>query len=39
VYEADGKGPLQGVAVAIEVGSNLWVGPYRGDRIGYVTLH
>lgn len=35
VYDADATAPLQGVSVAIEVDDQIWVGPFRGDRIGY----
>jgi hypothetical protein len=38
VYEVDGSAPLQGVSVAVEVGNQLWVGPFRGDRIGVTAL-
>lgn len=38
VYSADASAPLQGVSVGLEVDGQLWVGPFRGDRIGYLTL-
>ncbi len=38
LFTADGKQPLQGVSVALEVDGLLWVGPFRGDRVGYLPL-
>ncbi len=38
VYSADASEPLQGVSVGLEVDGQLWVGPFRGDRIGYLPL-
>jgi hypothetical protein len=35
LYEADGKAPMQGISVAVEVDNTIWVGPFRGDRVGY----
>ncbi|MDR2215427.1 MAG: SMP-30/gluconolactonase/LRE family protein [Nevskiaceae bacterium] len=33
--EVDGTAPFQGVSSAIEVDDNIWVGPFRGDRIAW----
>lgn len=33
--EVDGSSTFQGVSSALEVGNEIWVGPFRGDRIGY----
>jgi hypothetical protein len=38
VYSADGSNPLTGVSVGVVVDGTLWVGPFRGDRVGYVPL-
>lgn len=38
VYNADTSVPMQGISVALEVDGVLWVGPYRGDRIGYMPV-
>jgi hypothetical protein len=38
VFSADDKNPIQGVSVALEVDGLLWVGPFRGDRVGYLTM-
>ena len=38
VYGADANAPLQGVSVGIEVDGALWVGPFRGDRVGVIAL-
>ncbi len=33
--EVDGTASFQGVSSALEVGSDIWVGPFSGDRIAY----
>jgi hypothetical protein len=33
----NGELPLQNVSVAIEIEGALWIGPFRGDRVGYKT--
>lgn len=33
--EVDGSASFQAVSSAVEVGNEIWVGPFRGDRIGY----
>ena len=33
--DADGKAVYQGVSSAVELGDTVWIGPFRGDRIGY----
>ena len=38
VFDADAKAPLQGVSSAVEVGNEIWVGTFRGDRVGYFPL-
>jgi hypothetical protein len=38
VYSADANQPLQGVSIGLEVDGKLWVGPFRGDRVGVVDL-
>ena len=38
VYSADANQPLQGVSIGLEVDGMLWVGPFRGDRVGVVDL-
>lgn len=38
LHSADGQAPLQGVSVALQVGDQLWVGPFRGDRIASLPL-
>jgi sugar lactone lactonase YvrE len=38
VHDADADVVLQGVSVGIEVDGRLWVGPFRGDRIGSLPL-
>ena len=35
VRDADGSGPMQGITVAVEVADEIWVGTFRGDRVGY----
>ena len=35
VREVDGTAPFQGVSSALEVGDEIWVGPFRGDRIAW----
>jgi hypothetical protein len=35
LFEADAKAPMQGISVAVEVGNDIWVGPFRGDRVAY----
>lgn len=35
IKEVDGTAAFQGVSSALEVGEEIWVGPYTGDRIGY----
>jgi hypothetical protein len=35
LYETDGTAPMQGISVAVEVDDHIWVGPFRGDRVGY----
>jgi sugar lactone lactonase YvrE len=37
LFEVDGSAPMQGVSVAVEVDREIWVGPFRGDRVGYFT--
>jgi hypothetical protein len=34
----DGTSPLQNLSVAVEVGQTLWLGPFRGDRVGIVPM-
>lgn len=38
VHDANADVALQGVSVGIEVDGRLWVGPFRGDRIGSLPL-
>ena len=38
IFSTDAQGPMQGVSVALEVDGQLWVGPFRGDRVGYLPL-
>ena len=38
VYSADKTHVMQGISVGVIVDGTLWVGPFRGDRVGYVTL-
>jgi hypothetical protein len=38
LHDADATAPFQGVSVAIEVDDQIWVGPFRGDRVGYFPL-
>ncbi|MEY4762599.1 MAG: hypothetical protein RLZZ200_2455 [Pseudomonadota bacterium] len=38
VHDAGADVALQGVSVGIEVDGRLWVGPFRGDRIGFLPL-
>lgn len=33
---ADQNSSIQGVSSALQVGNNLWVGTFNGDRIGYI---
>jgi hypothetical protein len=35
--EVDGKASFQGVSSALEVGNEIWVGPFSGDRIAYFS--
>jgi sugar lactone lactonase YvrE len=35
LFDTDAKAPLQGVSSAVEVDDQIWVGTFRGDRIGY----
>lgn len=35
---SDRSNPLQGVSVGVEVDGWVWVGPFRGDRVGYAPL-
>jgi hypothetical protein len=34
---ADQTAALQGVSTALQLGSELWVGTFNGDRVGYFT--
>lgn len=34
----NGTSPLQNLSVALEVGRTLWLGPFRGDRVGIVPM-
>lgn len=34
---ADQNATLQGVSTALQVGSDIWVGTFNGDRVGYFT--
>ena len=36
VAGADEKAKLQGISVGLPVGSEVWVGTYSGDRVGYL---
>ncbi len=38
LYDTDAKAPLQGVSSALEVDGQIWVGTFRGDRVGYFPL-
>jgi hypothetical protein len=38
VRDADGTGPMQGITVGVEVGNEIWVGTFRGDRVGYFPI-
>ncbi len=38
LFDTDGKAPLQGVSSAVEVDDQIWVGTFRGDRVGYFPL-
>ncbi|MEO8306465.1 MAG: hypothetical protein ABI616_00310 [Pseudomonadota bacterium] len=38
LFDTDAKAPLQGVSSAVEVGDQIWVGTFRGDRLGYFPL-
>jgi len=38
VHSADETAPMQGVSVALEVDGQIWVGPFRGDRVGYLPV-
>ena len=38
LFDTDAKAPLQGVSSAVEVGDQIWVGTFRGDRVGYFPL-
>ena len=33
---ADQNATLQGASTAIEVGDEIWIGTFRGDRVGYL---
>jgi hypothetical protein len=35
LFDTDAKATLQGVSSAVEVDDQIWVGTFRGDRIGY----
>jgi len=35
IRDADGTGPMQGITVGVEVADEIWVGTFRGDRVGY----
>jgi hypothetical protein len=35
IREVDGSAPFQGVSSALEVGNDIWVGPFRGDRVAW----
>ncbi len=37
VAKDNGDLPLQNVSVAIEIEGSLWIGSFRGDRVGYKT--
>ncbi|MEY4642819.1 MAG: hypothetical protein RLZZ227_2813, partial [Pseudomonadota bacterium] len=34
---ADQNAALQGVSTALQLGSNIWVGSFNDDRVGYFT--
>jgi hypothetical protein len=36
--DADGTGPMQGITVGVEVAGDIWVGTFRGDRVGYFPI-
>lgn len=36
VVEVDGSAALQGASTALEVGNEIWIGTYNGDRVGYL---
>ena len=38
VAAGDANSPMQGVSVAVEVDDQLWIGPFRGDRIASLQL-
>jgi DNA-binding beta-propeller fold protein YncE len=38
VRDADGTAAMQGISSAVEVDGQVWVGPFRGDRVGYFPL-
>ena len=38
VHDAGAEVTLQGVSVGVEVDGRLWVGPFRGDRVGSLPL-
>ena len=38
VAAGDASSPMQGVSVALEVDGQLWIGPFRGDRIASLPL-
>ena len=38
VHDAGADVTLQGVSVGVEVDGRLWVGPFRGDRVGSLPL-
>ena len=35
IREVDASAPFQGVSSALEVGDEIWIGPFRGDRIAW----
>jgi hypothetical protein len=37
VDDVAGKSPLQDVATAVEAEGAIWIGPFRGDRVGIFT--
>lgn len=38
VRDADASATMQGISSAVEVDDQVWVGPFRGDRVGYFPL-
>ena len=39
IKSQDASSPMQGISSAFEMNGEIWIGTFRGDRIGYISVN